>query len=464
MINLNKDVKHILESLSGSLVIDKNEKVMFMSKDLMDTMGVDTFDKIKGKRLRDVISTNNTYKVLETGNPQIAEPYFVQGYTIISNAYPIHKDGEIIGAIEYDVFQNVDIIHDFFDKISNHKDLKTFTDKLAGRKRSKFSLDNIKGSSQVMHKLKNDIKLASRSNSTVLINGETGTGKELIARAIHCGSHRSLFEFVEVNCATIPAELFESELFGYEEGSFTGAKKGGKKGLVELADRGTLFLDEINALPIYLQAKLLRFLQEHEIQRVGGNETIPVDIRVIAATNEDLSLLVKEGDFRADLFYRLNVIEIIAEPLRNRSADIPELVNYFISTLNNDLGRSMESVIKEIDTKALKILMDYDWPGNVRELRNSVERAMNKCYEPILKAEHFDELINEEGMGRLEILNTDIKNMTLKDITKKVEESVINELLNMQNLSITDAADKLGISRQMLHRKINEISLLKEAE
>ena len=460
MIDLNNDVEYILDSMSGCLVIDKDEKLEFMSADLMETIGVNSFDKIKGKILRDVISSNTTYKVLESGEPQIGETYFVHGYTIVSNAYPIYKKGELIGAIEHDVFQDVDILQDFFDKISTEKDLKTFTQTLAGRKREKYSLDIIKGSSSVIKNLKNEIKMASRSNSTVLISGETGTGKELVARAVHYSGHRSLFEFVEVNCATIPAELFESELFGYEDGSFTGARKGGKKGLAEVADRGTLFLDEVNALPIYHQAKLLRFLQEKEIQRVGGNQPIPVDVRIIAATNEDLSLKVESGDFRTDLFYRLNVVEIVAEPLRNRLTDIPELVNFFIDKLNDEMGRYLESNhVNGIDTKSLKLLMDYDWPGNVRELQNVVERAMNKCYEPILKAKYFEDFMDEDDASKLAGIDEDDSPFTLKEMTKKVEETAITNLLNTQHLSITDAAARLGISRQMLHRKINQLGI-----
>lgn len=460
MINLYKDAEFILDSMLGALVIDTEEKLHFMSSDLMETVGVNSFSKVKGRRLRDIISTNTTYKVLETGEAQIAETYFVQGYTIISNAYPIYKEGKLIGAIEYDVFQNVDILQDFFDKISTDKDLKTFTDALAGRKREKYSLDSIKGSSLAIKNMKNNIKMASRSNSTVLINGETGTGKELVAQAIHHAGHRTLFEFVEVNCATIPAELFESELFGYEEGSFTGAKKGGKKGLAEVADKGTLFLDEVNALPALHQAKLLRFLQEREIQRVGGNQTIPLDVRIIAATNEDLSKKVEAGDFRADLFYRLNVVEITADPLRNRIADIPELVNYFIDKLNYNTGRTLESnQVKGIDKNALKILMDYDWPGNIRELQNVIERAMNRCEGHILMSRHFEEISAELGHGTgihsIDSMNT----YDLKTLKKEMEKLAINELLNNQKMHINKAAIKLGISRQMLHRKIKEYKL-----
>jgi len=303
--------------------------------------------------------------------------------------------------------------------------------------------------------------MAGRSNSTVLICGDTGTGKELIARAIHLASQRSIFEFVEVNCATIPGELFESELFGYEEGSFTGAKKGGKKGLAELADRGTLFLDEVNALPLQMQAKLLRFLQEKEIQKVGGGKSIPIDVRVIAATNEDLAKLVDKGTFRQDLYYRLNIVEIIAEALKKRRGDIPELVNSFIDELNASLERVSEGqAVRGIDNSALKMLMEYDWPGNVRELHNAVERAMNRCDGTMLSLEHFTNFYFKSAVNKHAALNYDGQQpITLKEIKRNAEVYIIEKLLHEEGMTLKDAAAQLGISRQMLHRKINEYGI-----
>ena len=464
MIDLHQDIEAILESIDGFLLIDADEKIVFMCKGLLDTIGLTSMEQVRGRRLRDVIDSNSTHRILETGQRRIGVTYLVDGHTIVSNSYPIYKEGKLIGALEYDVFEDADLLQDFFERLSSKKDLVHFSNVLNQRKREKYSLENIKGSSSVIKKMKSEIKMAGRSSSTVLISGETGTGKELIARAVHLAGQRSIFEFVEVNCATIPGELFESELFGYAEGSFTGAKKGGKKGLAEFADKGTLFLDEINALPMPMQVKLLRFLQEREIQKVGGGKPIPLDVRVIAATNEDLEELVEKGAFRQDLFYRLHVLEIIAEPLRKRKSDIPELVNSFLDELNVAMERTLETrAVRGIDNDALKALMDYDWPGNVRELRNAVERAMNRCDGQTLTLAHFTGFHAKSVAPKHAFSGADSRDSqplaTLKEIKRNAEIAVIGQLLRVEGLRMQDAAAKLGISRQMLHRKVKEYGI-----
>ena len=466
MIDVNKDAEAILDSIDGFLLVDNDEKIVFMCRSLLAIAGMKSLEEAKGKRLRDVIAANNTYRVLETGKRQIGVTYLVKGRTIVSNSYPVYKDGKLIGALEYDVFEDADLLQDFVEQLSSKKGLDHFSTALHSRKREKYSLDNIKGSSSVIRDLKNEIKMAGRSNSTVLIGGETGTGKEMIARAIHLSGQRSIFEFVEVNCAAIPGELFESELFGYVEGSFTGARKGGKKGLAELADKGTLFLDEVNALPLYMQAKLLRFLQEREIQKVGGGMPLPLDVRVIAASNEDLFDLVSRGAFRQDLFYRLNVVEIIAEPLRKRKSDIPELVNFFMDEFNISLERASEGrPVRSIDSDAVKMLMDYDWPGNVRELSNVVERAMNRCPGNTLVPEHFPDFLKRNARKDHRTLQFGgALPVTLKEIKKDAEIATIRELINMQGLKLKDVAERLGISRQMLNRKMKAYKIFPEVK
>ena len=464
MIDLNKDAEAIFESIDGFLLIDAEEKIVFMSNGLLDMIGLRSMEQVRGRRLRDVIDSNLAYRVLETGRRQIGVTYLVHGHTIVSNSYPVYKAGKLIGALEYDVFEDADLLQDFFEQLSSKKELVHFSNVLNRRKREKYSLDNIKGSSSVIKKLKSEIKMAGRSSSTVLISGETGTGKELVARAIHLAGQRSIFEFVEVNCAAIPGELFESELFGYAEGSFTGARKGGKKGFAELADKGTLFLDEVNALPLTMQTKLLRFLQEREIQKVGGDKPIPLDVRVIAATNEDLEELAGKGAFRSDLFYRLHVVEIVAEPLRKRKSDIPELVNFFIDELNVALERTLESrSVRSIDNDALKALMDYDWPGNVRELRNAVERAMNRCDQPALTLAHFSGFHAKNSPRKHSFSEVDGRPpATLKEIKRSAEIRAIESLTREEGLLLKDAAARLGISRQMLHRKIKAYGISAE--
>jgi transcriptional regulator with PAS, ATPase and Fis domain len=476
MFDIQENVRDILESIDGSLVIDDAERIVFMCSKLIDLIGAVSFDHVYERRLRDVIETNMTWRVLETGERQIGVTYLVQGYTVVSNAYPIYRDNKLIGAIEYDVFEDAHLLREFLNKMSSREGLEQYSALTNRIKREKYTLESIKGSSSVLRAMKNEIKLSSRSNSTVLITGETGTGKELIAQAIHMAGHRSFFEFVEVNCSTIPMDLFESELFGYEEGSFTGARKGGKRGLAQIADKGTLFLDEVGTLPGLMQAKLLRFLQEKEIRPVGGDRSVPVDARIICATNVELSELVARGQFREDLYYRLNVIHIKAEPLRSRRSDIPELVNHFIEELNVSLERHLRANrIRSIDKDALKMLMDYHWPGNIRELKNAIERAINRCAGNTLLPRHFKEFPGQEVYEAGDATKNDTADdahefkkisiplafydLSLKELRNETERDMFEHLLNVRGLSVKAAADSLGITRQMLYKRMNALGI-----
>lgn len=314
--------------------------------------------------------------------------------------------------------------------------------------------------------MKKQIKQVSYSVSTVLIYGETGSGKELVAHSIHDLSTRSLHNFIKVNCAAIPSELFESELFGYEEGSFTGAKRGGKKGLVELADGGTLFLDEIHQLSFAMQSKLLRFLQEREFIRVGGSKTMTVDTRIIAATNENLQELVEQKLFREDLYYRLNILEIQVPPLRDRKEDIQPITESIVQQLNNLLGRAEVRRIKGISEGALLLLKQYDWPGNIRELHNVLERAVNLCYEPILDLKHlkdFQQKVIESQpaatVNRMGELFPQMSLITLKEAKMNAELAAVRAALSVFHGNKTKAAQSLGISRQALGKIVKKHNL-----
>jgi transcriptional regulator with PAS, ATPase and Fis domain len=264
-----------------------------------------------------------------------------------------------------------------------------------------------------MIKLKNTARKAAYSNSTILIQGESGTGKEYFAHAIHSASNRRHAAFIRVNCAAIPNELLESEFFGYESGAFTGAKKEGKIGKLELANGGTLLLDEISSMSYSMQAKLLRVLEEREFERIGGNDRIKIDIRVIASTNENLQTAVKEGRFRQDLFYRLNVVEIEIPPLRDRLDDIPILSKYILDQLVENMGFSH----KIVADKASLALSLYNWPGNVRELRNVLERAANISSGEHINLEHLPGYISSSFL----IDNHEENSCLLKDAVAKAE-------------------------------------------
>lgn len=456
MFDLPKECYHIFDNIDGFFVIDTDERIVFMADNLIKQMHRTGLDDVKGKSVRDLMPHNNAYKILKTGEKQIAEMYFVEGYTIVSNGYPIYKDGELIGAFEYDIFADIGLVEEFLvhmDAMGNTN--ANITRKYTEKTKAKYSIDDIKGKSRAIRKLKEDIRIAAKSPSTVLITGETGCGKELAAHAIHRLSSRSLFNFVSLNCAAIPNELFESELFGYEEGSFTGAKKGGKFGKVEIANNGSLFLDEIDNLTPPMQAKMLRFLQEKEIYHVGGDFAIPVNTRVIAATNQDPEELVENGLLRKDLYYRLGVVEIHIPPLRERLEDIPELVESLMRSISGVLERG-KAIIEDVDPKVYEMLMEYDWPGNIRELSNVVERAVNRCNEKTLKPKHFADFRNTLEKDDRTVYSMDFSK-TLKEIKEEAERHAIATALRRNGGNITKAADELGISRQMLHRKIRDI-------
>lgn len=317
----------------------------------------------------------------------------------------------------------------------------------------KITLDNIIGESEIMGHTKQKALIAAKSNSTVLITGESGTGKELFARAIHNHSDRTDYPFVTVNCAAIPDNLLESELFGYEEGAFTGAKKGGKLGKFELAHKGTIFLDEIGDMSIHLQGKLLRVLQERELDKIGGKSNIFIDVRVVAATNKNLEELVKNGQFREDLYYRLKVIPITLPTLRERKGDIPLLIDYMIKEYAHKLNKDVIG----IESDASKVLIDYTWPGNVRELQNIIEYSINMSTSSVLnldiipnniKVTYYDEKSHKEEEIR-----------TLEDLEREEIKKAFNKYKHYKKDKEL-VANALGISRATLYRKLEKYKIV----
>ncbi|RJQ28704.1 MAG: sigma-54-dependent Fis family transcriptional regulator [Peptococcaceae bacterium] len=290
-------------------------------------------------------------------------------------------------------------------------------------------------------------------NITVLIRGESGTGKELVARAIHYNSLRREQPFIKINCASIPENLLESELFGHERGSFTGAVAR-KPGKFELAHRGTIFLDEIGEISLATQAKLLRVLQEKEFERIGGNETIKVDVRIVAATNKNLEQSIQEGTFREDLFFRLNVLEIWMPPLRERKEDLPPLVDYLIKSSNREFGKNITGISRE----AMEIINQYDWPGNIRELKNICERAVLMSAGPVIMPEDIPFSI----ISRLKEKQwpADLSGMSFKEIMADVERQVILKALNEHNWNRSAAAQALKMNRSTLYAKMKELGII----
>ena len=306
--------------------------------------------------------------------------------------------------------------------------------------------DRIIGESPAIHKVRELIQHVARTDATVLILGESGTGKELIARAIHASSHRRYFPIVPVNCGALPESLLESELFGHERGAFTGAQYR-RKGKVEMADGGTLFLDEVGAIPPKMQVDLLRVLETHEIARIGGTRPVHVDFRTICATNEDLEKAVREGRFREDFFYRVNVFSIEAPPLRERRSDIPLLARHFVERL----AQQMDKRITEISRGAMELLCAHDWPGNVRELANAVERAMVVGSPPAIRAEDLPlRPARHQPIGG-------------GDSLADMERRHVASVLERNEWNITRTAEVLGVDRVTVYNKIRKYDLHRPA-
>jgi two-component system nitrogen regulation response regulator NtrX len=311
------------------------------------------------------------------------------------------------------------------------------------------SRESLIGESPAMKNLKETIEIVSKVDSTVLIIGESGTGKELVARSIHRLSKRADKPFVDINCAAIPDNLIESELFGYEKGAFTGATKG-KKGKFEIADEGTLFLDEIGDMPMLAQSKLLRVLEERKISRIGSVDNIPVDVRVIAATNKNLEEEVKRGNFREDLFYRINVVPIYVPPLRERGEDIIILAEHFLSAFSKDYKREKP----ELSDDVKEIMLGYSWPGNVRELKNLMERLTILTHGKTIKPSDLPKNMFEGNSSLKKFTN-----MQLKQAKEEFEKNYIKEIIEKFNGDLKKAAKFMGIDISNLYRKLNKYGI-----
>lgn len=452
-MDISKDYSLFLDAIGGLMVIDKMGNLVYMNEQCADYIKVDR-EKSMGKYVTEVFPPSNMQNLLKGDNKFHTNFYFHEGRMSVSTQAQLRKDGKIVGVLEYDMIQDVNALDDLLAQYAEtlKDEMAYFREQVRNFKSTKYSVNNIIGSSKRIKELKYQIELAATSSSTVLICGETGTGKELVAHSIHNLSTRAFQNFVKVNGAGMSDSLIESELFGYVEGAFTGARKGGKKGKFELAHEGTLFIDEINQMPISLQPKLLRALQEGEIAPVGSEEDITVNVRVVVAANEDLFSMVGEGKFREDLYYRLNVFPINVPPLRDRLEDVPELVEAKVKDLNKELGKN----ITKVDPFVYKQFRDYDWPGNIRELNNKVEAAMNYANGSVLKLEHFNWRADNSRINLDELKAFD---NPIEAMKKEAERKLINEVLMRFDGNKSKSADYLKISRPLLYQKMKRLGI-----
>ena len=450
----NLDYKEILNVILNNayewlVIIDDKGYIMMMSKGYKEFIG----DMVpEGKHVTEVIENTKLHDIVKTGKTQIGEIQIIKGQQVIASRLPIIKDNKIIGAIGKVIFKDITDFYDMSKKIiTMEKEIKYYKDQLKKQKSAKYSFSNIIGESKSLMEVKNICQRAAMSDSNVLIMGESGTGKELFAHAIHNASDRASGPFVKINCAAIPSELLESELFGYEGGAFTGAKKEGKVGKFELANGGSIFLDEIGDMPLQMQVKLLRVLQEREIERIGSTKTRPINARIISATNKNLEEEVKSGNFREDLYYRLNVMSVNIEPLRKRKDDIRPLAKALVKKLSSQMGVHVDS----ISEKAMAALEAYDWPGNIRELENVIERSINLLdSDRIIKVSTLPVHITQSHKTHVYIAGS-----TLKEQLYDVEKSIILECLNENQGNKQKTANDLDMSRTSLYQKLKSYGI-----
>lgn len=447
-----------LEAFPNFVVVDINGTIVYLNENYEKLLGTTSKDAI-GRSVSEVIPKTRLNIVLKTGQAEMGSIMTLYNHaakrdvTLVCNRIPIRKDGAIIGVLATTTMDNIFEVTRLYEEIELiRQENQKYKIELEALKGILRPLERIIGGSPAIQEIKQTITDYADSSLTLLITGETGVGKEVFAKAIHQMSGRTLNNYVKINCAAIPANLLESELFGYVEGAFSGAAKGGKIGKFEMANHGTLLLDEIGEMPLELQSKLLRVLQEKELERVGSVTPIEIDVRIICCSNQNLEKMVLDKRFREDLYYRINVVELNIPALRERREDIPALCRFFIDKINQENGYA----ITNIDSEALSLFDSYLWPGNVRELEHVIERAAVRCKSGMLTAKHVDFLVARRNRQRdAGVQDTPL----LKEHTQQAELRTIIQALEQADGNKTKAAQLLGIDRSRLYSKIKKYHL-----
>jgi PAS domain S-box-containing protein len=440
----------------GTLVVDADGIVTFYSRSYERFLGIPR-QQVLGRHVADVIENTRMHLVVRSGEPEIGWKQKIQGQNMVVQRVPIRDEaGKVIGAVGQVMFRDVAEITELAQKLNLlESKLEYYERELEHLRSSKYTFDHIIGTSPAIEEAKRLALKAAEGQSTVLLLGESGVGKELFAHAIHHASPRRSKAFVRVNCSSIPRELMESELFGYEAGAFTGAGRRGKPGKFELANQGAIFLDEIGDMPLEMQPKLLRVLQEKEVERVGGTKTLAVDFRLITATNADPEALVKAGRLRQDLFYRLNVVPIRIPPLRERREDIPAISRHLLARLREEQGVRPLGISPEV----LGLFQRYDWPGNIRELTNVLERASYAADGPQIEMEHLPLFLR----GPRDVRAGERQRSNLRLALREAERDAVVRALKMAKGNKAKAAKLLGIHRTGLYQKLSRLRLGGEA-
>lgn len=446
-----KMYRMIMDSIhNGVMVTDAHGIVTHFNKPYGQFLRLDPAQQI-GRHCTEVVETTRMHIVAQTGIPEINKAQWINGQNMVVQRIPIRQDGKVIAVFGQVMFKDVKDVRQLAQRLSVlESKVKIYEEELINLRSTRYTFDSIIGESPELAVLKADALKASTSTFPVLISGESGTGKELFAQAIHHASPRKMHPFVRINCAAIPRDLLESELFGYEKGAFTGARTGGKPGKFELAHRGSIFLDEIGEMPVQMQPKLLRILEEKEFERVGGNRVIRSDFRVIAATNQNLEEMVVHRRFRQDLLYRLNVFPIHIPPLRERRGDILPIARHILDRLADEAAMGGLTIGKE----AAVDLQQHDWPGNVRELSNVLERAVSTAGGLTVGTEDLPFYIHRRHADAPQPANRPIR-----DAVARAEMAAILRALEQSGNNKSRAARLLGIHRTLLYKKMKKYDL-----
>ncbi|OPX03939.1 sigma 54-interacting transcriptional regulator [Geobacillus sp. LEMMY01] len=460
---LAETMKTVLDAAyEGVVVVDEDGVVREINRAYCQFLGIRREEAI-GKHVTEVIENTRLHICVQSGIPERGYIQKIYGQPMVVHSIPIWRDGKVIGAIGMLIFQGVSEVYEIFrrlQELSREASRKEKQETEAKPQETAASapkgIERIIGRHPSIAAVKQMIRRAARVPSTVLITGESGTGKEVVARAIHEAGPHADGPFVSVNCAAIPESLLEAELFGYEDGAFTGAKKGGKPGKFQLAHGGTLFLDEIGDMPLAMQAKILRVLEEKKVEKVGGLSGTEVDVRIIAATNKPLEEMVRNGTFREDLFYRLNIIRIHLPPLRERKTDIPALLAYHMERMCRQFGVALKSFTKE----AMEVLVHYSWPGNVRELVNVVEWLISMVEGEKVEREHLPSYLSTVQPAASSLPNGGVKMADRwKEMVYQSERERIAAALVAAGGNKAEAARRLGIHRSTLYEKLKKYGL-----
>lgn len=451
---------------NGVIILDRNGTVVMVNQSFAEVLDT-TPQTMIGKHVHQAYHNSKPSRmpiVMETGKPEISTHY-MNGKEVFASRFPLIKAGKVIGCMGKILFKDIREITLIANRLQTAPETKSQSCSVAGQESLfKYDASSIIGQSRQILELKETLLRVAGKNSNVLLRGESGTGKELFAHALHAASHRRYAPFVKVNCAAIPENLLESELFGYAEGAFTGAKRGGQIGKFEQAHTGTIFLDEIGDMPLYMQVKMLRVLQEKELTQLGSSKPKTIDVRVVAATNSNLEHLLRDGKFREDLYYRLNVVSLTIPALRERMEDVNAIAKNFINQFNLEFDLHIQG----FDSEAWNVIRHYDWPGNIRELRNVIESAFNVVTGPLITREHlpgelsrrfpdFRAQSEHASLQRIEdYIRASLGNKNINEIMDAFEKILIDKAIEHCHGNKLQAAQLLGLSRPGLYKKLQK--------